>query len=151
MCGLAAQKGAQVGTILLLNPPVIAVVDDDEAMREALSELLRVLSLSCLTFDGAEPFLAANSSQPFDCLITDIRMPGMNGLELQQELNARGSTVPVIVVTSSTDPLIRSRALDGGAVAYLSKPVRDEVLIGHLMVALGRDRSHGDTEGDYDS
>src|SRR5690348_15381518 len=139
MCGLAAQKGAQAGTILLLNPPVIAVVDDDEAMREALSELLQVLSLSCRTFDGAEPFLAANASQSFDCLITDIRMPGMNGLELQQELNARGSSVPVIVITSSTDPLIRSRALDGGAVAYLSKPVKDEVLIGHLMVALGRD------------
>jgi len=134
----------------LLNPPVIAVVDDDEAMREALSELLQVLSLSCRTFDGAEPFLAANASQSFDCLITDIRMPGMNGLELQQELNARGSSVPVIVITSSTDPLIRSRALDGGAVAYLSKPVKDEVLIGHLMVALGRDHSPGETEGNHD-
>jgi two-component system response regulator FixJ len=122
----------------LPNPPVIAVVDDDEAMREALSELLQVLALSCRTFDGAEAFLAAYAPGSFDCLITDIRMPGMNGLELQQKLKSLGSTIPVIVVTASTDPLIRSRALKDGALAYLSKPVNDEVLIRHLMAALGR-------------
>ncbi len=150
MCGLATETVPEARTVPLPNPPVIAVVDDDEAMREALCELLQVLSLSCRTFEGAEPFLAANASQNFDCLITDIRMPGMNGLELQQKLKTLGSTVPIIVITSSTDPLVRSRALDGGAVAYLSKPVKDEVLIGHLMAALGRDHSNGETEDDRD-
>ena len=118
--------------------PVIAVVDDDEAIREAFSELLEVFALSYRTFDGAEAFLAAYAPGSFDCLITDIRMPGMTGLELQQKLNSLGSTIPIIVVTSSTDPEIQSRALEDGAVAYLSKPINDEVLIRHLMAALGR-------------
>lgn len=118
--------------------PIIAVVDDDEAMREAFSNLLEVFALSCRTFDGAEAFLATYAPGSFDCLITDIRMPGMNGLELQQKLNSLGSTMPIIVVTSSTEPEIRSRALKDGAVAYLSKPINDEVLLRHLNVALGR-------------
>lgn len=136
--------------IRLPNPPVIAIVDDDEAMREALSELLQVLALSCRTFDRAEAFLAAYASGSFDCLITDIRMPGISGLELQQKLKSLGSTMPVIVVTSSGDPLTRSRALKDGAIAYLSKPVKDEVLIRHLMAALGRDYSVGETDRDHD-
>jgi FixJ family two-component response regulator len=136
---LLTKTVAEARKIRLPNPLVIAVVDDDEAMREALSDLLQVLTFSCRTFDGAEAFLAAYASESFDCLITDIRMPGMNGIELQQKLKALGSTMPVIVITSSTDPLIRSRALKHGAVAYLSKPVNDEVLIRHLMTALGRD------------
>jgi FixJ family two-component response regulator len=123
----------------LPNPPVIAVVDDDEGMRLALSELLQVLALSCLTFDGPEAFLAAYAPGAFDCLITDICMPGMSGLELQQRLRSLGSTIPVIVLTSSTDPVSPSRALNDGAVAYLSKPVDDDTLIRHLRVALGRD------------
>ncbi|WP_210250548.1 response regulator transcription factor [Bradyrhizobium paxllaeri] len=121
------------------NPPVIAVVDDDEGMRLALFELLQVLTLSCLTFDGPEAFLAAYVPGAFDCLITDIHMPGMSGLELQQHLRSLGSTIPVIVVTSSTDPASRSCALNDGAVAYLRKPVDDETLIRHLKVALGPD------------
>ena len=133
------------------NPPVIAVVDDDEAMREALSEFLQVLELSCRTFDGAEAFLAAYAAGSFDCLITDIRMPGMSGLELQQKLKSLGSTIPIIVVTSSSDPRARSRALKDGAIAYLSKPVKDDVLIRHLMAALGRDYSVGKTDSDQDS
>jgi FixJ family two-component response regulator len=123
----------------LPNPPVIAVVDDDEGMRLALSELLQVLALSCLTFDGPEAFLAAYAPGAFDCLITDICMPGMSGLELQRHLRSLGSSIPVIVLTSSTDPVSPSLALNDGAVAYLSKPVNDDTLIRHLRVALGRD------------
>jgi two-component system response regulator FixJ len=76
-------------------------------------------------------------------------MPGISGLELQQKLNSLGSTIPVIVVTSSNDPLTRSRSLKEGAIAYLSKPVEDEVLIRHLMAALGRDYSVGETCSDH--
>lgn len=116
--------------------PVIAVVDDDEAMRDALSELLQVLSMDCRTFAQAESFLAAYSPGTFDCLITDLRMPGMSGMDLIRELKARGSRLPVIVVTSSTEVESRSEAIAGGALAYLTKPVSEELLTRHLNAAL---------------
>jgi two-component system, LuxR family, response regulator FixJ len=132
----------------LLNPPVIAVVDDEEAIRDALSDLLLVIGYSCQTFDRAEAFLAAHTPNRFDCLITDIRMPGMSGLDLLQHLEAAGSTIPVIVVTSMTDPVTRSRALASGAHAYLTKPVTDDVLLQSLKSALpGREIPGEDEEG----
>lgn len=118
------------------SPPVIAVVDDDEAMRDALSELLQVLSMDCRTFAQAESFLAAYSPDTFDCLITDLRMPGMSGMDLIRELRVRGSRLPVIVVTSSTEVESRSEAIAGGAFAYLTKPVSEELLTRHLNAAL---------------
>ena len=124
----------------MFNPPVVAVVDDDEDIRDALSDLLLVMGYSCQAFDRAETFLAAHAPDRFDCLITDIRMPGMSGLELLQHLEAAGSTMPVIVVTSMTDPVTRSRALASGAHAYLTKPVTDDVLLQSLRSAMpGRD------------
>jgi FixJ family two-component response regulator len=132
----------------LFNPPVIAVVDDEEAIRDALSDLLLVMGYSCQTFDRAESFVAADVPGRFDCLITDIRMPGMSGLDLLQRLKAAGSTLPVIVVTSLTDPLTRSRALASGAHAYLTKPVTDDVLLQSLRTALpGREISSDDEDG----
>jgi two-component system, LuxR family, response regulator FixJ len=120
----------------LRNPPVIAVVDDDEAMRDALCGLLQVLSMSCRAFDSAEAFLAAYAPGEFDCLVTDLHMPGLGGLELQQKLRALGSSLPVIVVTSATDSLSRSRAMEEGAIAYLTKPVGQDALLHHLTAAL---------------
>jgi two-component system response regulator FixJ len=79
----------------LPNPPSIAVVDDDEAMREALCELLQALAMSCRTFDRAEAFLAAYAPGEFDCLVTDLSMPGMGGQELLRKLRALGSSIPV--------------------------------------------------------
>jgi two-component system, LuxR family, response regulator FixJ len=99
-------------TIRLPNPPLIAIVEDDEAIREALS--VRVLELSSRTFDRADALLAAYAPRAFGCLITDIRMPGISGLELQQKLTSLGSTIPVIVVTSSNDPLTTSGSLKEG-------------------------------------
>jgi two-component system, LuxR family, response regulator FixJ len=132
----------------LFNPPVIAVVDDDEAIRDALSDLLLVMGYSCQAFDRAEAFLAADAPGRFDCLITDIRMPGMGGLDLLQHLQAAGSTMPVIVVTSMTDPATRSRALASGAHAYLTKPVTDDVLLQSLKTALpGREIPSDDEDG----
>lgn len=118
------------------SPPLIAVVDDDEAMRDALSELLEVLVVDCRTFDQAEAFLAVYAPGAFDCLITDLRMPGMNGVALIRELRVRGSSMPVIVVTSSTEAESRREAIEGGAFAYLTKPVGDDLLIHHLKAAL---------------
>jgi FixJ family two-component response regulator len=115
---------------------VIAVVDDDEAVRQALSELLQVLSMACRTFERAEAFLAVYRPGEFDCLITDLRMPGMGGLELQRKLRALGSQMPVIIVTSASDPLSRSRAMEEGAFACLTKPVGGDVLLHYLTAAL---------------
>lgn len=118
--------------------PVIAIVDDDEAVREALSELLLVLELACQTFDRAEAFMAEYVPDRFDCLITDVSMPGRSGLELQERLRELGSSMPVIVITADINPATRARALSGGAFACLTKPVGDDVLFHHLQSALNR-------------
>ena len=118
------------------NTPVIAVVEDDAAMREALSELLEAFSFACAVFDRAEPFLAELSPGRFDCLITDLHLPGISGLELQRRLKALGSAIPVIVITSSLAPLARNRSMQEGAFAYLTKPFSDQVLIEHVRAAL---------------
>ena len=123
------------------NPPVIAVVDDDDAMRDALCELLQVLAMSCRAFDRAEAFLAAYAPGEFDCLVTDLHMPGLGGLELQQKLRALGASIPVIVVTSAADSLSRSRAMEEGAFAYLTKPVSQDALLRHLTAALAGRRA----------
>ena len=120
------------------NPPVIAVVEDDGAMREALSELFEVFSLSYRAFDRAEAFLAALSSERFDCLVTDLHLPGISGLELQQRLKTLGSSIPVIVITSSLEPQHHIRAMQEGAFAYLTKPFKDKALINHVTAALDR-------------
>ncbi|MDF2997623.1 MAG: response regulator [Xanthobacteraceae bacterium] len=120
----------------MFDPHTIAIVDDDDAMREALSELLQVFGLKCRVFDRAEAFLLAHGSGSFDCLITDIRMPGIGGLELLRRLRTTGSTMPVIVVTSYADPAVRERAMDYGACAYLTKPLADETLLQSLRSAL---------------
>jgi FixJ family two-component response regulator len=127
---------------------VIAVVDDDAGMRQALGELLQVLSMSCRTFDRAGAFLAAYTPGEFDCLITDLRMPGMGGLELQQKLRALGSSIPVIIVTSLSDPLSRSCTMEEGAFACLTKPISADVLLHHLTAALAVGKNSGETGDD---
>src|SRR4029079_4001772 len=98
-------------------------------MREALSELLEVLSLASEVFDRAEAFLAVLSPRRFDCLVTDLHLPGISGVDLQRRLKELGSSIPVIVITSSLDPLSRSRSMQEGAFAYLTKPFSDKALI----------------------
>jgi FixJ family two-component response regulator len=118
--------------------PIVAVIDDDEAVREALSDLLLVLGLACRTFDRAEAFMAEYQPDRFDCLITDVSMPGRSGLELQERLRELGSSMPVIVISADTNAATRARALSGGALACLTKPVNDDVLLRHLESALNR-------------
>lgn len=116
--------------------PKIAIVDDDEAIRDALSDLLMVEGFECQAFDGATAFLAQPGHPIFDCLITDMRMPGMNGLEFLEHLRERGMAVPTIVLTSVSDEPSRRHALALGAQAWLAKPVADNVLLGALKSAL---------------
>ena len=108
-------------------------------MREALLDLLDVAGFSARAFDGAAAFLTDYMSGAFDLVVTDIRMPGIDGLELQARLRALGSSIPVIFVTSASDAATRDRAHEGGAFAYLTKPISDELLLGQIYAALGRD------------
>jgi FixJ family two-component response regulator len=104
-------------------------VDDDEAVREALGDLIEVFDLECLTFNGTESFLANYAPELFSCVITDVKMPGIDGLELQRRLHVIDPSLPVIVITSYGDSTTQTRALDLGARAFLTKPVKDEVLL----------------------
>jgi two-component system response regulator FixJ len=132
----------------LSEPPVIAIVDDDEAVREALFDLLQVEGLAARTFDSATAFLAAAAATRFDCLVTDVRMPEIDGLELQRRLRARGSGVPVIFVTSLSDEAVRARALRDENSAWFTKPVADETLLRAVRAALApRDVGRGTTGG----
>lgn len=119
------------------NVPVIAIVDDDEAVREALTDLLQVTGFESRSWASAEDFLADAAIGEVDCIIADVRMPGMDGLQMQERLRRRGSDTPVIFITSAEDPVTRRRALEGGAHAYLGKPVADALLLEHLRMALG--------------
>jgi len=107
-------------------------------MREALSELLEVNALSCRAFDRAEAFLAAFSPEQFDCIITDLHLPGLSGLDLQHALKALDPSLPLIFITSSVDPTPRVRAMQEGAHVYLSKPVSGAVLLDHVVTAIRR-------------
>ena len=131
----------------MVRKVLVAIVDDDDDLREALSDLLFVMGLACRTFDRAEQLLAAHGPGLFDCIITDIRMPGISGLELLRRLRSFDPSVPVIIVTSDSSTATRSRALDGGAHACLTKPVEDDVLLSQLKAALGRDDFLGGGNG----
>ena len=98
-----------------------------------------VTGLACSTFDSAPAFLNGDTSNHVDCLITDVRMPGMSGLDMLERMRAGGSDLPVIVLTSVLDPGARARALDLGAQAWLTKPVADEALLDQLRSAIGDD------------
>jgi FixJ family two-component response regulator len=126
----------------LSNSPLIAVVDDDEAVRESLSDLLQVLGIPCRSFDRAEAFLAAYAPGAFACLITDVRMPGIGGLGLLRRTKTLAAPLPVIVITASTDPAVHRDAMDNNAIACLTKPIRSEELIPHLT-ELGYDCGAG--------
>jgi FixJ family two-component response regulator len=122
----------------LSEAPVIAIVDDDEAVRDALLDLLLVEGMAGQTFASATALLDAYQPGRFGGIITDVRMAGIDGLEMQRRLRALGSDVPVIVLTSSTDEETRERAVRDGAFGYVTKPVADEVLLTLLRGALAR-------------
>ena len=115
---------------------LIAIVDDDELMRSALQSMLKSVGLSSLAFASAEEFLNSGQHQQTACLIADIRMPGMSGLELQAKLNAEHCRIPTIFITAHGDTKMRMQALRAGAVVFLAKPFDDEVLLENVRAAL---------------
>ena len=114
--------------------PLIAVIDDDDSFRIALVESLYSLGYGAREFASAEEFLAADGS--CDCVVTDIHMPGMSGLDLKQLLTARGSKMPVIMITARAEPDLEAKAASSGAVCLLRKPFGADALIGCLERAL---------------
>src|SRR5262249_53974614 len=102
--------------------PVIAVVDDDEFVRGSVQSLIRSLGYKATTFSSAEAFLDSASLDDTDCLVTDLQMPGMSGVGLQNRLRAVGCRTPVIIITAFPEEQLRRQAQSGGAVAFLTKP-----------------------------
>jgi FixJ family two-component response regulator len=118
--------------------PVIAIVDDDHALRNSLDDLIRSIGFRTLGFPSAEVFLSSNQAREAACLILDVRMPGMSGLDLQHRIVATNWQIPIIFVTSHADDVARTRALDAGAVAFLYKPFHEDELLNAIDAALKR-------------
>jgi FixJ family two-component response regulator len=115
---------------------MVTIVDDDELMRSALQGMLKSVGLASQAFASAEEFLKSGQPQNTACLIADIRMPGMSGLELQAKLNADHCRIPTIFITAHGDTKMRMQALRAGAVEFLAKPFDDEVLLESVRAAL---------------
>jgi FixJ family two-component response regulator len=120
----------------MCSPAVVAVVDDDESVRESLPDLLGEFGFSAQAFTSAAEFLASDSPTVAQCLILDIAMPGMSGPDLQRELARRGRHIPVIFITAHDDEAVRQHVLEQGAVACLLKPFTDTALLQALNAAL---------------
>jgi FixJ family two-component response regulator len=124
---------------------MIAIVDDDQVVRDALDRLLRSLSLNASTFGSAEEFLKSEKLHETSCLITDLQMPGLTGIDLQDRLIAEGHRIPVIIMTGHPDDNVRARAMNAGAVGFLNKPLDIKRLIGCIEHAL-QARARTDSE-----
>jgi FixJ family two-component response regulator len=118
----------------MTNLPLISIVDDDASVRKSLQGLIRSVGYEVKVFASAEEFLKSEHLRDTDCLILDVRMPGMSGLELQRELVA--DEIPVIFITAHGNEAARSQALKDGAVDYLFKPFREEALLNAIHTAL---------------
>jgi FixJ family two-component response regulator len=117
---------------------MISIIDDDQCVRESTADLISSLGHEALIFDSGEQFLASGCLKDTACIITDLHMPGMNGLDLQSRLLAGGHRTPVIFITAYPQDAARSRAINAGAVAFLTKPFDESALIGSLETALKR-------------
>ena len=115
---------------------MISIIDDDPSFRDAVRRLVKSLGYPARAFASAEDFLQSDAINGAACLILDVNMPGLSGIELQNRLNARGNSTPIIFVTAVPDATIQANAFKAGAVGFLSKPVREDSLIEHLNVAL---------------
>jgi FixJ family two-component response regulator len=118
------------------NTRIVAIVDDDESVRFALKGMMKSVGLPAQAFASAEDFLNSGVQRQTACLIADIRMPGMSGLDLQNKLNAEHCRIPTIFITAHGDAKMRLQALRGGAVEFLAKPFDDEVLLENVRAAL---------------
>jgi FixJ family two-component response regulator len=128
--GLANRNGG-LGTV----PHVVSIVDDDQSVRDGIVDLVKASGFDVEAFEGAEHFLQSSRLQRMSCLITDLRMPGMSGLELYYRLVGSGRFIPTIVITAFPRDADRARALDAGVLCYLAKPVDEDELIACIKSA----------------
>ena len=117
---------------------LVAVVDDDDLLRDALRRLLKASGLGAISFESAEDLLNSGRLSEIACLIADVRMPGISGLELQARLKTERCEIPIIFITAHGDAKMRIQAMRDGAVEFLTKPFDDDVLLDHLRAALDR-------------
>ena len=122
------------------SEPVVFVVDDDDSIREALSSLLRSVGLQTQSFASAREFLRQKPPEAPSCLILDVRLPGLSGMDLQRELTLAGRRVPIIFITGHGDIPMSVRAMKAGALEFLTKPFRDQDLLDAVQHALEQDR-----------
>jgi len=115
---------------------MIAIVDYDESVREATKSLVRSLGYQAATFGSAEEFLGSEQLKSTSCLITDVRMPGMSGVELQDRLIADGRNMPTVFISAFSDERVRQKVLESGAIGYLRKPFEEDRLIECIDTAL---------------
>jgi FixJ family two-component response regulator len=120
----------------LTKTGTIAIVDDDEALREALGSVMKAAGFSPRTFASAEEFLACKDCEETACLILDVRLPGMSGIELQRRLADAHSQLPIIFVTAHGDTSLRESLMRAGAAAFFYKPVRSDALLKEIHAAL---------------
>ena len=118
--------------------PLVAIVDDDESIRNATRDLLRAAGFSTATFEDAESFLGSASRASAACLVADMRMPGMTGLELYQALVASGDGIPTVIITAHPEEVTQSRAREAGITCYLSKPFAPDDLLECVREALAK-------------
>ena len=120
---------------------MISIVDDDEGVREATKGLVRSLGYGVATFASAEDFLQSNQINDTECVISDVQMPGLSGVELQSQLIADGNRTPIIFITASPEERTRAGALKAGAIGVLSKPFNEDRLIEFIHTALAASKS----------
>jgi FixJ family two-component response regulator len=125
----------------MANTPIIHIVDDDESMREVLASLLRSVAFSARAYPSVDAFLQAPRVDAPGCLILDVRLPGMSGLDFQSRLTEVGIELPVILMTGYGDVPMSVRGMKAGAVDFLIKPFRDQDMLDAVSVAISRDRA----------
>jgi FixJ family two-component response regulator len=118
--------------------PMISIVDDDESVRDATKSLLRSSGYTAQSFGSAEEFLKSAQIAETDCLVTDVQMPGLSGVELQDRLLSDGHDVPTIFISAFPNPRLERQVLKSGAIAYLRKPFKEEELLEYIGAALKR-------------
>ena len=132
----------------MTGAPIVFVVDDDPSVRSSLKFLLSTVGLQVESFDSADAFLRKKPPEAPSCLVLDVRLPGLSGLDFQRELAARNARIPIIFLTGHGDIPMTVRAMKAGAVEFLTKPFRDQDLLDAVRIALERDRARRERDKD---
>ncbi len=130
----------------MTRAPIVFVVDDDSSVRSSLKFLISTVGLQVESFDSADTFLRRNPPDVPSCLVLDVRLPGLSGLDFQRELAARNIRIPIVFVTGHGDIPMSVRAIKAGAIEFLTKPYRDQDLLDAIRIALERDRARREQE-----